>query len=191
MHGRRLAPFLLVSLVLTGCATAYIQGLAALRQGRYDEAASSFQEALAAQPERLEALAGLGIARFKQGAFDEAVDSLGRVVAQRPDDATARLYLALGYLQKRDAFLAEEQLTALQRVDLDSRLAAQVERALDVIRSEPLTDAIRTFVSASLETEADLIRELREARLEARRYGYPRSSRCSFVTRGGRFAVCY
>ncbi len=45
----------------------------------------SFQEALAAQPERLDALVGLGIARFKQGAFDEAVESLQRVVAQRPE----------------------------------------------------------------------------------------------------------
>ena len=155
--------------MLGGCATPYREGQAALRHGRYEEAARYFNQALAEDPGRTEALAGLGIAQYGQGAFDEAASTLERAVAGRPDDVQARLYLALGYLQKLDAFRAEEQLTALRGLGPDPRLAAQIDRALDVIRSEPLTPPIRTFVAASLETETALIRELREARLEAER----------------------
>ncbi len=56
-----------------------------------------------------------------------------------------------------------------------------MERALDVIRSEPLADAIGMFVSASLETEADLIRELREERWGNKPYS---SAALSEVERG-------
>jgi tetratricopeptide (TPR) repeat protein len=168
-----------------------MQGQRALRQGRYADAADHFDQALAENPSRTDALVGLGIARYKLGALDEAVDTLGRAVAQSPDDAPARLYLALGYLQKRDAFLAEEQLTTLRSLRFDPRLAAQIDRALEVIRSEPLTDPIRTFVAASLETEADLIQELGEARLEARRYAYPPHYPCTVLRRHGRLLFCF
>lgn len=164
---------LLLSLsVLSGCATAYGQGQAALRQGRYDEAANYFEQVLAQDPNRTDALLGLGIARYRRGEFDEAAETLERVVAETPDDSLARLYLALDYLQKRDAIRAEEQLTALQGYKLDPRLAVQVTRALDVIQSEPLTPPIRAFVATSLETQSELIRELREARLQAERARY-------------------
>ena len=105
---------LLLSLsVLSGCTTGYGQGQAALRQGRFDEAASYFEHVLAQDPGRTDALVGLGIARYKQGEFDQAAETLERVVAQSPDDSQARLYLALDYIQKQDAFRAEDQLSAL------------------------------------------------------------------------------
>ncbi len=190
-HSALVLCLLLTLSASNGCATAYMHGQTALRQGRYDEAASYFDQVLAEDPGRPDALAGLGIARYKLGAFDEAAATLERVVAQTPTDALARLYLALNYLQKRDAFLAEGQLMALRGLRLDPRLAAQIDRALDVIRSEPLTDPIRTFVSASLETEADLIRELREARVEAQRYGYRSSYPCRSLVRRGRLLYCF
>ena len=164
---------LLLSLsVLSGCTTGYGQGQAALRQGRFNEAATYFEQVLAQDPGRTDALVGLGIARYKQGEFDQAAETLERVVAQSPDDSRARLYLALDYIQKQDAFRAEDQLSALQELKLDARLAAQVTRALDVLRSEPLTPPIRAFLATSLETQSELIQELREARLQAERARY-------------------
>lgn len=157
---------------LGGCTTVFGQGQAALRQGRFDEAATYFEQALAQDPSRTDALVGLGLARYKQAEFDQAAETLERVVAQSPDDSQARLYLALDYIQKQDAFRAEDQLSALQGLKLDARLAAQITRALDVLRSEPLTPPIRAFLATSLETQSQLIQELREARLEAGRARY-------------------
>ncbi len=164
--------FLLSPSMLGGCTTVFGQGQAALRQGRFDEAAAYFQQVLAENPSRTDALVGLGIAWYKQGEFDEAAEALERVVAQSPDDSQARLYLALDYIQKQDAFRAEDQLSALQGLKLDARLAAQITRALDMLRSEPLTPPIRAFLATSLETQSQLIQELREARLEAERGRY-------------------
>jgi len=172
MRFRPVVSCLLVVLAMAGCATPYRQGQAALRLGRYDEAAAHFDQVLARDPDRLDALAGRGIARYKQGAFDKALESLNRVVAQNPQDATARLYLALSYLRKGDALGAEDQLTSLRSLGLDSRLATEVDRALDVIRLEPLTPPIRAFVATSLESQAELLQELREARLSAERVRY-------------------
>lgn len=172
---------------LSGCATGYGQGQAALRQGRFDEAATYFEHVLAEDPGRVDALLGLGMARYKQGDFDRAAETLEGAVAQTPDNPQTRLYLALDYIQKSDAFRAEEQLTALQGLKLDPRLAAQINRALDVIRAEPLTPLIRAFVASSLEIQVELIREAREARLEAGRARYAAAPpSCIFVRHHGR-----
>ena len=53
----RLVLSLLVGLsALAGCATPYIQAQTALRQGRYDEATAHFEDVLARDPGRLDAL---------------------------------------------------------------------------------------------------------------------------------------
>jgi len=155
---------LLIVAILTGCATPYGQARTALRQGRYDEAARLFEEALAGEPDRLEALVGLGVSRYKLGAFAEAAEGLERVIARAPTNANARLYLGLSYLQRGEDGLADEQLTALRELGPEPRLAAQIDRALQLIRSEFLSDALRAFIAASLEDEAEWARQVQEAR---------------------------
>ncbi len=160
----RLAP-LLALLALAGCATPYAQGRASLRQERYDEAVSHFSEALARDPSRLDARAGLGVARYKLGAFDEAEDALRQVLAPAPTHAEARFYLALAYLGKGQNSAADEQLTALLTLDPHPRIAAQIHRALKVIRAGPLSDEVKRFVAGSLEDEVEWEQEVREAEL--------------------------
>jgi tetratricopeptide (TPR) repeat protein len=183
----RILAFVALLTLLGGCSTAYVQGASAYRQGRYDEAADQFAAALAEDPDRVDALVGLGLSRYRQGAWDEAIEALGRVAAREPGYAIARLYLALAYLQRGDAARAEEHLLAYRELRPDPRMTALVNRALRLLRSGPLTDEQRGFVAASLETAAAWQREVYEARqalreAELRRlsderifYGIPRT----------------
>jgi len=167
----------MVVLGLAGCVTSYLEGQSALVQNRYDKAAAHFEDALAKHPDRLDALTGLGISKYKLGALDQSVEALQRVVAQAPRQGEARLYLGLAFLQKGDLTGAEAHLTALRDLRPEPRLAAQVDRALALLRGDALTDEVRRFVASSLEDEADWAREVRETQLalrdaELRRYLY-------------------
>ena len=162
-----------VTLALAGCATtSYTAGAVAAREGRYAEAVSHYQEALAGDPDRLDALVGLGIARYKLGALDEAIEVLERAVARAPGEATARLYLGLSHFRKGDLDRAEEHLTAFAGLQPERRLAAQAQRTLKLIRTKPLPEETRAFAAASLEDEAELVQEASEAwrALEYERY---------------------
>ena len=70
----------LAALALAGCASGYGDGRRALRQGRYVDAATQFEEVLARNPDRVDALVGLGVAKYKAGEFDEAIPPLDRAV---------------------------------------------------------------------------------------------------------------
>lgn len=164
---------LALAALLAGCATPYVQGRAALSEGRYGEAAGRFQEVLAADPARTDALTGLGIALYKQGALDPAVDALRRAVAAAPRSCEARLYLGLGHLRRAEDRAAEAELTALRALKLHERITAQLDRALRVLRLAGLADEVRAFVAASLEDELEWEREVREARWAPRAWMQP------------------
>ncbi len=155
---------MLGTLALEGCATTpYAAGVAAVRQGRYAEAVTQYEAALNRDPDRLDALVGLGIARYKLGALGEAIEVLERAVPRAPAVATARLYLGLSYLRNGDVSRADEHLTAFVGLNPDRRLAAQADRALTLIRAGPLPGETRAVVAASLEDEAELVQEATEA----------------------------
>jgi len=101
----------LVVLTLAGCATPYGQGLVAARQGRYAEASVLYEEALARNPDRLDAIVQLGIVRYKLGALDGAIELLERARTRAPAEPSVRLFLALAYLRKNDLPQADEHLT--------------------------------------------------------------------------------
>jgi tetratricopeptide (TPR) repeat protein len=161
--------FLLLAVIAlaAGCATPLAQGQMALRQGRYVEAETYFNEALAKDPGRTDALIGLGISQYKRGEIDQAIESLEKAVQIRPNEPSVRLYLALASLKKGDTAQAERQLTALRSLKIDSRIGQQVQQALDVIQQGPLTDSVRNFLVGSLETQAELSRDVQDARLQA------------------------
>jgi tetratricopeptide (TPR) repeat protein len=164
-------------LTLAGCATPYTQGVMAARQGRYAEASVLYEQALAKDPDRLDALVQLGLARYKLGDLDGAVDALERARPRAPGDMAVRLFLGIAYLRKNELGRADEHLTAFVDLKPDRRLAAQAERTITLIRMEPLSEQWRTFAAASLETEAELAQEAIDAwrALQNERwyYGYP------------------
>lgn len=182
-----------------GCVTSYGEGESALRKGRFAEAEGYFSQALAADPGSADALVGLGIAQYKKGEVGRATDTLQKALQVRPNEPDVRLYLGLAYLQNRDSLQAEQQLSALRWLDIDPRVAQQIERALEVIRQGPLGDPVRDFLAGSLETQAQLSRDAQEARLQAQQaqayyfpyypYAYPYFGAplapCILVRRGG------
>lgn len=178
MTRRTLAPFLLIGVaaLTAGCATAYSSGSAALRQGHYVEAVERFEEALARDPDRIEALIGLGLARYKLGAMDEAAQALTRAVGRAPGHLTARVYLGLVHLQRAEDGPAEEHLGEAAKLTAGTRTAAQIDRALRVLRGRDLLSSdLRTFIAASIENDVELEREVRQTQAalrdaELRRY---------------------
>jgi tetratricopeptide (TPR) repeat protein len=154
----------LATLVLGGCATTYVQGASAYRAGRYDEAADHFAAVLASQPDRLDAQVGLGLARYKLGDWDGAIEHLGAVVARVPRHATARLFLGLAHLRRGDDGPADEHLSAFRDLRADPGVSGLVDRALHLLRGDPLTRELREYITASLEGAAEWQRELRETR---------------------------
>ena len=155
----------LLIFLAAGCATTpTAAGSAALREGRPAEAADQFQEALAKEPERLDALIGLGISRYRLGAYDEAIAALTDAVARAPAQPAARLYLALAHVRKRQDAKAQEHLTALRALPVDPRFAALIDEAGTLLRGGPVSDAVRTYVVASLDYAGDWARELAETR---------------------------
>jgi len=161
---------LVVTILCAGCATTpYSEGQSALQKGRYVEAEGYFTQALAADPGRPDALVGLGIAQYKQGEIDKASDTLEKVLQVRPNEPSVRLYLGLAYLRNEDTLQAEEQLTALRSLDIDPRIGRQIDRALEVMKQGPLSGTVREFLIGSLETEAQLSRDARDALLQAQR----------------------
>jgi tetratricopeptide (TPR) repeat protein len=159
-----------LALLLAGCASTYQRGEAALRAGRYLDAAARFGEVLAEDPERADALVGLGLAQYRLNGFTQAAGSLERAVRALPRHAEARFYLALTALALEDQPAATGHLDALAGLDLHPRIAAQVGRAAALLRRGPLPAETREFVRKSLEDEADWHRELLEERLAPHMY---------------------
>jgi tetratricopeptide (TPR) repeat protein len=165
--GKRALFLVAVVALAAGCVSAVTQGQMALRQGRYVEAEGFFNEALAKDPGRTDALVGLGIAQYKEGQTDQAIESLEKTVQIRPNEPSVRLYLALAYLKRGETEKAELQLAALRALKIDSRVGDQVQQALDLIKQGPLSDSVRNFIVGSLETQAELSRDVHDARLQA------------------------
>ena len=172
----RYYPALLAALVFTlsGCATTYGLGQAALDEGRYADAAAKFETALKERPERTDALVGLGITRYKQQGYDEAIANLSRAVSQDPQRADARLYLGLSYLERGDNGAAAEQLRAFRGLAHSAGVAGQVDDALELIQGDhaALSQKTRRFVAASLEFAVKAEQDRRNAQWASSMWPY-------------------
>ena len=82
-------------------AGAFAGGLAAARDGNYDEAAELLAEAIESTPDCGECLRNLGIVEYERGNHDEAEQALLQATEIAPDDAAAFDTLAAVYNAQR------------------------------------------------------------------------------------------
>ncbi|MFT3836067.1 MAG: tetratricopeptide repeat protein [Myxococcaceae bacterium] len=103
-----------------GCAGfAAAQSLAgkiAVSEGRLDEAANSFQLALAASPAFQKARFNLGAVYLKQGKTDDGVQALEQVVKAEPSWPDAQLLLGMGLTAQGKVDLAKEHFCAADKL---------------------------------------------------------------------------
>lgn len=152
-------------MLLAGCATsATVAGSASLREGRPTEAVEHFEKALAEDPRNVEAKVGLGAAHYRLGAYDDAITELTDAATRMPGYPAARLYLALAHLRKRQDKDTERELEALRTLALEPRFIAEVDQTLALLRAGGITDAVRTYIAASLDYAFDWSNELAETR---------------------------
>ena len=158
---------LAVVALAAGCVSPVYKGQIALRQGRYVEAEGFFNEALTEDPGKTDALVGLGIAQYKAGQIDTSIETLEKAVQIRPNEPSVRLFLALGYLKRDETEKAEVQLTALRSLRIDPRVGQQVQQSLDLLKQGPVSDSVRSYIVGSLETQAELSRDVQDWKLQA------------------------
>lgn len=115
-----------------GCWLAHDNlGVIALRQGRFEEAAAHFKQALVVGPETAEAEANLGSALLKLGRPADALSDLLRAVAIEPDDAGAQADLGEALLQEGRVDEAVVQLK--KAVEIDPYLAQAHKKLGDAL----------------------------------------------------------
>ncbi len=90
--------------------------------GDLDNSANAFREALAIDPEMIEARHNMGVVLFMQRKFDFALKSLIKVIQLRPNLAIARLNLGVAYLARGQYPAARRELQ--NAIKLDSKYAA-------------------------------------------------------------------
>jgi protein O-mannosyl-transferase len=97
-------------------------GVLALREGRFDEAATHFQEALVVGPETAEAEANLGNAFLKMGRAGDALSHLLRAVAIEPEDAGSQANL--GEALRQTGRLGDALVHCRRALEIEPDLAA-------------------------------------------------------------------
>jgi tetratricopeptide (TPR) repeat protein len=78
----------------------YEAGIDLFGEGKIDEAIAAYKEALAADPDYVDALHGLAMAYASKEAHDDAIAVGRRICELTPDDVLAHTSLSMFYQQK-------------------------------------------------------------------------------------------
>lgn len=127
------------------------QGSSLMDEGRFTEAASVFEAAVAAEPENAEARRNLGAALLSSGQIEPARAAVERALELDPGDAGVRFNLGLLALQTGDQVGAESQLRAAVAAD-PSLAPAQLALGRMLRRSARCEEALAPL-SAYLELQ--------------------------------------
>ena len=97
-------------------AAEFNQGIAAMREGKLDEARAKFAAVVKQQPQFAEAHFNLGLANEEQGDYDAAIASLQKALALKPHLHGANLFLGiaefrLNHLEKAHTAMTKETMS--------------------------------------------------------------------------------
>lgn len=150
--------FLLLSLVLGGCATApsedeqkesdynYKMGVAFLSEGKLQEASARLQKALQLDPVNKDALLRLGLIHLQFEEFEKAKSLFMRAVSIDPLFSDAQTYLGIAYIKMRRWQEAVEPLKrALSNVLYQAPDKAYYYLGIAYYRLGQFDDAIDAF----------------------------------------------
>ncbi len=123
--------------------TAHLEGIALLRQQRYEEALAAIQAGLELAPHSANLLENAGVAEHRLGALDDAVAHLTKAIALRPHALVAYRTLFWVYLAR-------------------SRLGKQGDRqlAVDLLDAAVIPDRLRERLRGELDFERALAHHL-------------------------------
>jgi len=96
-------------------------------QGAYPEATEAFRRVVAAEPDNVEALAGLGMALGRQYKLNEADEQFDKVLALQPNNPVAHCGKAMVMLYR----VEKNQLGSLTRHDALHQAGRECNKALD------------------------------------------------------------
>ena len=94
----------------------YNKGIEFYKQGKYDQAGKSFEEAIKIKPNDVYALYGLGNTYYCKAKYDEAVKVYTRAININPDYAKVHYSLSLAYSKLGKAREAEKEKTIFRQL---------------------------------------------------------------------------
>lgn len=94
--------------------------------GELDAAANSYREAVAIDPEMIEARHNMGVMLFLQNKLDFARKTLIKVIQLRPNLAIARLNVAVVFLAKKEFTAARRELQNVLKLDPENAAAYRI-----------------------------------------------------------------
>lgn len=92
-------------------ATEFNAGIAAMRDGKLDEARAQFELVVKREPQFAEAHFNLGLANEEQGNFDQAISSFRKALALKPHLHGANLFLGIAEFRINHLDKAHDALT--------------------------------------------------------------------------------
>lgn len=95
-------------------------GLILWNLGKYDQATEKFSESCRLSSELTGANLNLGIALYHAGQLEQAEFEFTKILGEQPDHATARAFLGLIYVQRKDWKNASKEITAGLRTGSNS-----------------------------------------------------------------------
>ena len=165
-------------IVLSGC-TPYMKGTMQIEGENYAAAIESFQEALAVDPENLQAQVNVAAVRFEQQAFEDAVAEYRKALTIDDEDVAARAGLCEAHLALGDQAFSgnriEDAIHSYQQVleinaehtDARQRMAdIYKQRAEEAVTETRFDQALSAYRQALNYTPEDQTLEARYAELQ-------------------------
>ena len=108
----------------------YNKGIEFYKQGKYDQAGKSFEEAIKIKPNDVYALYGLGNTYYCKAKYDEAVKIYSRAIKINPDYAKVHYSLSLAYSKLGMTREAEKEKTTFRQLSQGGKAGTKTKTSV-------------------------------------------------------------